>query len=154
MESRLQLLNIQFGQQFRLLPPLIEQLPKEKIYQKAPDGKWSIHEQIAHLGRYQEVFEARLQLLLEQGCPNLGRYKAENDPLFPSWIERDTSINLAALMKKRQKLIATIQQTAFSEGDVFGIHPKLGKLSFTDWLSFFLFHEGHHLLQIFKLSKF
>jgi hypothetical protein len=33
-----------------------------------------------------------------------------------------------------------------------GGHPLFGKMNVTQWLTFFLLHEAHHLFTVFKLA--
>lgn len=59
------------------------------VTQRPEPGKWSIHENLAHLGRYQEVFLARLELLLATAePPTFPRYVADDDPPFAEWAGR------------------------------------------------------------------
>ena len=52
----------------------------EGLARRPADGKWSAHEHLAHLGRYHEVFFDRLDRILAEDRPQLGRYRTEDDP--------------------------------------------------------------------------
>src|SRR6266849_2460087 len=48
-------------------------------------GKWSAHENLAHLARYHQVFLQRIDLMLAEQAPVFPRYRAEEDPDWASW---------------------------------------------------------------------
>ena len=54
------------------------------LHRHIPD-KWSIHEHIAHLGRYQEITESRWQRILQEEEPLFDRYVAAQDEVFEAW---------------------------------------------------------------------
>jgi len=43
-------------------------------------GDWSARENLAHLARHGTVFLERLDRILNEDTPKLGRYRAEDDP--------------------------------------------------------------------------
>ena len=47
---------------------------------KPVSGKWSAHEQLAHLARYHQVFLQRIDRILSEQAPEFPRYRAEYDP--------------------------------------------------------------------------
>ena len=106
-------------------------------------GKWSARVNLAHLCRYHEVFLERLNRILREDRPQFGRYRAEDDELWPSWSplpRRDVRSQLSSLSD--EQLART------------GIHPVLGEMDVPLWLEFFLLHEAHHLYAIlFRLRE-
>lgn len=52
----------------------------QRIDRRPASGTWSARENLAHLGRYQEVFLERLNLILTESSPQFARYRAEEDP--------------------------------------------------------------------------
>jgi len=134
------------------IPMLIEDLTKEQIHYPFAPGKWTIHQNIAHLAKYQLIFIERLKLILDTKEPVFERYNAEADPDFLQWCEWPTEELLNRLEKDRQFLFTFITQ--LNSGQLFkvGVHPKFGKLSVVQWTEFFLLHESHHMFTIFQLS--
>jgi uncharacterized damage-inducible protein DinB len=116
------------------------------------EGKWSIHDNIAHLARYQLIFFERIQRILTTDHPHIDRYKAENDPLFENW--RYLSIaELAASLKKEREVIFNLLSTLPDHQlNRQGRHTKYGSLTIVQWTEFFVLHEAHHLFTIFQLA--
>ena len=125
----------------------------DKFLHHKIDGKWSISEIIAHLGRYQEIFSKRLELMLNMNCHFLNRYIAENDMDFAKWCNKDLKTIVRDLKTDREKIIHMLSILSSSELERLGEHPTLGKMAIKDWITFFLYHESHHLYQIFRLKN-
>ena len=148
-----------------LYPSLIERLKNQqeaiselitishpRLYVHPLPGKWSIHDNIAHIARYQEFFMERINIILENDTPVFERYKAEDDPFFEGWQERSTGDLIKILNTDRQKLFALIINIPPQKLSRTGIHQKFGELTIILWVEFFLLHEAHHLFTIFRLA--
>jgi uncharacterized damage-inducible protein DinB len=137
--------------QHQTIAVLISGLAEERLLATSAPGKWSVHDQIAHLAAYQPVFIERINKIISSDHPSFGRYKAENDPEF----ERVRSQPTASLVQKidadRQAIIALINGLSTSELGRRGNHPKFGDLTIVQWAEFFLLHEAHHIFSIFQL---
>ncbi len=114
--------------------------------------KWSIHEHLAHLGRYQEIFLERIAVILKGEVPYLERYKAENDPIFYDWCRWDSAEIIEKAVLDRQTIIDLIGDLPKMQIAQIGVHPKLGRMNVEDWTNFFLLHEAHHIYAIFGLK--
>lgn len=115
-------------------------------------GKWSIHDNIAHLARYNVVFQERLQTMMDQDTPKFPRYNADDDPAFPEWQQKTTTELLQSVSIVREKILKDATSYSISELKRIGLHPKFGPLTIADWLEFYLLHEAHHIFTIFKLK--
>jgi len=124
---------------------LLQGFTEERLRTRVEPTKWSIHEHIAHIGRYQEVFNQQLRAMLETTTPIFPHYKAEDDPEFSFWCARDISKNLAALYQKRRELTTTLESCTATQLARTGIHPVYGSITIEQWTEFFLLHEAHHL---------
>src|SRR5207237_9871342 len=51
----------------------------------AGSGKWSATDNLAHLGRYHEVFAERLGRMLREDAPEFARYRADGDAGVAAW---------------------------------------------------------------------
>jgi hypothetical protein len=114
-----------------------------------PD-KWSAHENLAHLARYHEIFLERIDRILNEDRPVFSRYRAEEDSEWEIWRQRpyrDLVDRLAAL---REHLVVKLKSLPDQDFERVGVHPKFGELELSQWLEFFLVHEGHHLYLIFQ----
>ncbi len=138
--------------QHESLPDLIAGLTDEKLRRQTEPGKWSIFEQIVHLQTYQHTFFDRINKTLREDNPVFPRYTAEADPLFLDNCGKTTTDILADLHSIRSSMHAFISQLGADDLHRKATHPIYSQLSLIQWLHFFLLHEAHHLLAIFKLT--
>ncbi|GAC1648364.1 MAG: hypothetical protein NVS4B3_03820 [Gemmatimonadaceae bacterium] len=120
------------------------------LVRRSGSGQWSALENLAHLGRYHEVFLERLERIRGEVRPLFLRYRAEDDPAWPAWAERPADEVLARLRELRTAVVSRTARLAPSELVRTGVHPVLGELTIPLWGEFFLAHEGHHLYTIFQ----
>lgn len=120
---------------------------------KAVPGKWSAHEQLAHLARYHQIFLQRIDRMLTEQAPAFDRYRAEDDPDWPAWTSLPTPQLLVRISSMRAKLMARLRSLSEEDFERTGVHPKFGEMRLSLWLEFFLVHEAHHLLAILQLVR-
>ena len=116
-----------------------------RIDRRPASGKWSARENLAHIGRYHEIFLERLRRILAETSPQFARYRAEEDPGWPDWASRpfeEIRNQLAALRLILIDRIASLQASDYAR---LGIHSGFGEMPLSLWLEFFLLHEAHHL---------
>lgn len=116
-------------------------------------GKWSAHEQLAHIARYHQIFLQRIDRILSEQAPEFPRYRAEDDPEWPAWKSLPTPQLLVRISSMRAKLMARLRALGKEDFERTGVHPKFGAMSLSLWLEFFLVHEAHHLYVVFQLVK-
>jgi hypothetical protein len=116
-------------------------------------GKWSAHEQLAHLARYHQIFLQRIDRILTEQAPKFPRYRAEDDPEWPAWTSLPTPQLLVRISSMRAKLMARLRSLSEEDFERSGIHPKFGEMSLSLWLEFFLVHEAHHLYAVLQLVR-
>ncbi|MGC2697619.1 MAG: DinB family protein [Candidatus Angelobacter sp.] len=120
---------------------------------KAVPGKWSAHEQLAHLARYHQIFLQRIDRILTEQAPQFPRYRAEDDPDWASWSGLPTQQVLVRLSAMRSKLMARLRSLSEEDFKKTGVHPKFGVMDLSLWLEFFLVHEAHHLYVMLQLVR-
>ena len=125
----------------------------DSLSARVVSGKWSAHEQLAHLTRYHQVFLQRIDRILAEQIPEFPRYRAEDDPEWQSWSSLPTQQVLARLSSMRTKLMARLRSLTEEDFERTGIHPKFGAMSVSLWLEFFLVHEAHHLYVVLQLVR-
>jgi uncharacterized damage-inducible protein DinB len=125
----------------------------ETLDTKLISGKWSAHEQFAHLARYHEIFLQRIERILAEQAPEFPRYRAEDDPEWPAWTSLTTPQLLVRLSSVRAKLMARLRSLSEQDFERTGVHSKFGTMSLSLWLEFFLVHEAHHLYAVLQLVK-
>ena len=121
----------------RATPAALEARPR-------PD-EWSARENLAHLARHHAVFLTRLRRLLAEDRPELGRYRAEDDPDWVDWAGLPLASVLERLRTLRAELLLLVRSLSPLDWARTGIHPTFGEMDVAGWLEFFLLHEAHHL---------
>jgi hypothetical protein len=116
-------------------------------------GKWSIHDNITHLAKYQPVFLERVDKMLVSQQPEFERYSAETDSEFESWRKQSTETLLNTLNEDRHLIYERITSLSPDELLRKGAHRKFGTITLLQWTEFFLLHEAHHLFTIFQLAN-
>lgn len=122
----------------------------ERIDRRPASGKWSARENLAHIGRYHEIFLERLHRILTEQSPKFERYRAEEDPGWQEWQSRHFEEIRTRLAALRLNLIDKIAGLKPPDYGRTGIHPSFGKMTLSLWLEFFLVHEAHHLYAILQ----
>ena len=125
----------------------------ETLNAKPVSGKWSAHEQLAHLARYHQIFLQRIDRMLSEQAPEFPRYRAEDDPEWPQWSGLSTAQLLVRISSMRAKLMARLRSLNDEDFERTGVHPKFGAMSLSLWLEFFLVHEAHHLYVVLQLVR-
>lgn len=140
--------------QHETISEIIFDLDEQQLLKEIRPDKWSIHENIAHLARYQLVFMERINKILLTRNPSFGRYKAEDDPEFEGWRTRPTNDLIKQINADREDILRLIEGISETELNKTGTHPVYGNLNIMKWTEFFLLHEAHHLLTIFQLANY
>jgi uncharacterized damage-inducible protein DinB len=122
----------------------------ERIDRRPASGKWSARENLAHIGRYHEIFLERLRCILAETSPQFARYRAEEDPGWQEWASKPLEAVRSQLTALRLKLVDTIAGLQASDYARVGIHSAFGEMTLSLWLEFFLVHEAHHLYVILQ----
>ena len=135
------------------LDQVLRGVPVETILEPAVEGKWSAHENLAHLARYHEIFLERITRILNEDNPLLDRYRAEEDPQWESWRARSYKEVGAELASRRDMLMSKLKSLSDEDYKRTGIHPRFGEMSLSMWLEFFLVHEAHHLYVVLGLVR-
>lgn len=121
---------------------------------KPKSGKWSARENLAHLGRYHEIFLDRLHQILKEDQPRFARYRAEEDEQWSSWTSLSTQVVQDRIRERRAELMQLFAELTPAQLERTGSHPVLGEMRIGQWLEFFLLHEAHHLYAVlFRLRE-
>ena len=138
--------------QHKTIASIIIKLNNRQLNQRVNKGKWTIHENIAHIAKYQPVFLDRIRLILTNEVPEFTAYKAEDDDEFEIYCAFTTYELLKKISSDREIIFHLITHLPSDKLDRIGTHPKFGKLTILEWTEFFLLHEAHHLFAIFQLA--
>jgi hypothetical protein len=132
--------------QHKTIASLIINTNNVRINSHPAKGKWNIHENIAHLAKYQPVFLDRIRRIIATDNPEFDSYSAEDDDGFEIYCAFTTYELIRKISSDREKIYQLIHHLPPDKLERTGIHPKYGKLTISEWTEFFLLHEAHHLL--------
>ncbi|HET7291623.1 MAG TPA: DinB family protein [Vicinamibacteria bacterium] len=138
-------LLVRLRSQLDALPLVLGDASEERLRRRPTSGAWSAHENLAHLARHHEVMIERIERILREDRPALARYRAEEDPRWAEWAARGSGEVLTGLRGLRARLVAAVEALDAEEAGRVGVHSSFGPLRLSEWLEFFLIHEGHHL---------
>lgn len=143
---------VRLQNQFETVLTAFSTLPEAQLRHRPIPDKWSAVEQLAHIGRYTDVFRMeRLAIILSDSEPRFGRYRADDDPGFAEWVALDTIALRQRFQQQRQQLTNFLMGLSEAELSRKASHPLFGSLDVTGWTEFFLLHESHHLFAMFRL---
>ena len=132
---------------------IIKTVGTVRLTTRPQPGKWNIHDNIAHLAKYQPFFAARISDILVNNEKMYERYQAENDPEFETWRSWSTFDLLQRLYTDRTMIFKMITGLNEEQLKRVGVHKKFGRLTIPGWTEFFLLHEAHHIFTIFRLAN-
>jgi uncharacterized damage-inducible protein DinB len=132
---------------------MVTGLDDAKLNQQPEPGKWSIHDNIAHLAVYQPLTINRIKAILEKESPTFDPYKADDDEIFLAWRQWPAHKLLSTLYTDRETLYQLVTKLSKAELNRTGTHLKYGKMTIVEWTEFFLLHEAHHQFTIFRLVQ-
>ncbi|MCI0483679.1 MAG: DinB family protein [candidate division NC10 bacterium] len=123
------------------------------VNRRPASGKWSAHENLAHLARIHQLYLERIRRILSEERPELPRYKAEDDPEWPQWAALPTEEVLQRLQTLRGQLLELVGKLSAAQIGRPGIHPSVGAMTIPEWIEFFLLHEAHHLYAAMQRAR-
>jgi len=128
-------------------------LTEEQLRHPVNEGKWSAHQNIAHLASYQPVFFGRMKRIAQGDQPSFERYVPDNDPPFLEAVAQPTSKLIEQISNDRREIYNYL--TSLGQASIYkaGVHLRYGRLTVAQWTEFFLLHEAHHLFTIFMLTS-
>ena len=132
---------------------VILQAPKEALEARPIPGKWSARENLAHIGRFQEVTAERLETIPSQDNPTLASRTPENDPGSAAWMELSLEEVIQRTVAFRPILISKVAQLPEAALSQPLAHPAYGPLTLGGLIELFLIHEGHHLFVAMQRSR-
>ncbi len=138
-------LRVRLETQLDALDAMLADVSPAVLEARPASGDWSARENLAHLARHQAVFIERLDRILHEDTPQLGRYAAEKDPEWADWSRLPLDEVLRRLKDARRRLVEWTKSLSRDQVSRTGLHPTFGEMTIPQWLEFFLLHEAHHL---------
>lgn len=134
------------------LQVILSTITSKRIELKPDPSGWNIHETIAHLVSYQQIFIDQVVQTLSEEVPFFCAYEADADADFKYWRTDDMDHLMTQLISDREKLYKAIFGLTENELSRISMHKKYGSHDILQWTEFFLLHEAHHIYKIFQLA--
>lgn len=145
--------RIRLETQYPVTIELVNKLSGAQCDQEVFPGKWTVHQHLAHLVRYQVIFFERVQLIMSTFNAVFPAYVAEEDEGFAAVVSKPVPELLADLVEMRGQINHFYFNLNSGELIRKGRHAQLGNFSLALWAEFFLLHEAHHIFQIFRMCN-
>jgi hypothetical protein len=117
-----------------------------EVLTRKPDGKWSVQEQVGHLGDVEELWHGRLDDY-EAGLTELRPADITNRVTSHKDHNTDNLDNLLKVFRtERTRLVTRFEQFGLGRAGIAAHHPRLNKPMRVIDLAFFIAeHDDHHL---------
>jgi len=139
--------------QHEMLPQYLKGISNRDLRSGIIPGKWSAHEQVAHLCSYQPVFRERIRRILEEQNPIFEPYRAEKDPEFPGYVALTATELIQRMNRDRDQIREELSVLSENQMERRGNHQDFGSMNLPTWVSFFILHEAHHHFAILKIAR-
>jgi hypothetical protein len=77
--------KLRLAPQLESVPLVLGERGDDAVSRRPASGKWSAHENLAHLARIHEITLERIRRIFSEERPAPPRYKAEEDLEWPQW---------------------------------------------------------------------
>src|SRR5665213_1886215 len=138
--------------QLQSLQQILATINSKRTELREEPDQWNIHEIVAHLVAYQQMYTDRVIQALEEEAPFFVKYDADTDPDYAYYKTSDVAHLLSQLVSDRQKLTKLIGTLTDEQLNRIAMHKKFGSHNILQWTEFFLLHEAHHIYRIFQLA--
>lgn len=137
-----------------IIDALIAGLGAGELDAEPSAGRWSIAEVLMHLAHCEEVcFVRRTRDMLEQDCPPLAAYNVDEFTAADWGFNGDGLTALARLRDLRRGILDILETQPASVGARAGIHPDLGRITLSELLNEWAFHDLGHIRQIAEIVR-
>lgn len=131
---------------------LYEATPDELHWKPAPD-RWSISEVLAHLVEVETVFRKRAQLMVEKDSPALESYDQNAAYAAGKYSSGRAQEHLRQFCHERDLSISWLRYVPAKALPRTAQHSELGRITLSDLLHEWAFHDLGHIRQIAELYR-
>jgi hypothetical protein len=117
---------------------------------RSPD-KWSLKELVCHLMSVQQLFDERLDSVLTEDSPAIGKYSPESDTRFDELVTRPAHAVVDGFLAERTRFVSRLEALTSAEWHRRGRHPEFIDYDVHFQIEYMMHHEGHHLYQMYLL---
>jgi hypothetical protein len=112
--------------------------------------KWSLIELVCHVRVVQQLFEGRIDAMLERDAPAFESYAPENDAAFATLIaSRPGHEEVQRFLTDRDRFTRRLEALTPDEWHRTGQHPTFGIFDIQFLVEYMAHHEAHHVYQMF-----
>jgi hypothetical protein len=115
-----------------------------------PKG-WTALEVLCHLRDYDQIFQQRTQMMLDQDYPQLPGYDHEALAIERRYNEQNLHWVLTDLQASRKRVVEFFQSLPSTQWERAGVHPERGHFSMTDACIQVGTHDALHIEQITRI---
>ncbi len=141
-----QRLLTQLGDVLRLTSGLEE----GDLARRVNPAQWSLKELVAHLWRVEQVFEGRIEAMLQHEHPVLAPYEPDGDAEFTRLAALPSAELLKGFASAREGLVESLETLSAGQWRREGYHPEYRRYSVQFAVEYLAHHEAHHLYQMFQ----
>jgi hypothetical protein len=130
---------------------LIRQADPSVLKQRPPSGKWSIHEHACHLARADEVFLARLDIMLASENPIIKSYDPGRDDPDDALLRLDLQESLDRYRRGRALLVSRLLKLTETDWPKTATHDEYNSYSVFTMFRHLALHDFFHGYRIEEL---
>ena len=123
---------------------------EQTLQRRTVTDKWSLIELACHLWVVQQMFERRIDAMLERDQPAFEPYAPENDAAFAALIASGPGAReVQRFLADRDRFARRLDGLSPSEWRRSGQHPTFGIFDIEFLVEYMAHHEAHHVYQMF-----
>jgi hypothetical protein len=118
--------------------------------QRIEPEQWSLTELVCHILRVQDLFEGRIDAMLERDEPAFESYAPEGDAGFVEFVASHRGRNaVESFLTERDRFVGRLDALAPGQWLRRGRHPTFATFDVDFLVEYMLHHEAHHMYQMF-----
>ena len=99
----------------------------------------------------QQLFDERLDSVLTEDVPVIGKYSPETDERFDEMVTRPAQAVVDGFLAERVQFASRLEALTSAEWHRRGRHPEFIDYDVHFQVEYMVHHEGHHLYQMYLL---
>jgi DinB superfamily len=139
-------------------PIIIEKILRtatdEQMHWKPAADRWSVNEVLAHLAEVEVVgFRERIQKMIDSDSPQLAAYDQNAAYAEGRYSAKKARENLHAFCHERDRSLSYLRYIPAGAASRSGNHSKIGKVTVSQLMNEWAFHDLGHIRQIAELFR-
>jgi hypothetical protein len=135
----------------RLLHELVAEMPPELRKKRKHAEKWSLHEHACHVSVAQELFEKRMQRMLDEDCPVIRPYLPHKDDDPGRLLAMDLNETLHRFSSDRRRLIERLRQLTVEQWQRTARHTEYARYTVYIMFRHLALHDLFHMYRMEEL---